>query len=564
MLMGYNNIMSKKVIKLFLALLLLCSYAATRQAIATGLEGSIETMADYCSPTSDPNLCQFAGNSLGSSMASLSFQILGGVDSNGLAVVQDSMVGDISSGMAFMIQNKPADTATYVADVLHNNFGVAQPAYAQDSRGIGFVGLQPVLAIWKGFRNVTYLAFVLVMIIAGFLIMFRAKLGAQTAVTIQAALPRVVVTMILITFSYAIAGLMVDLIYFLIFFIAGAFELGGLLLQGTGRAAAEALLGKSIFGIGFQYFVGMGEAAGRVAYGISLIVREIITSAGLPGVGGQFLSSIVGYLIAAIAILIAIVRTFFALLKAYISLILNVVTAPLQILPNAFPNSNAFMTWLKKIAADAMVFPAVAAMILLGIIMMGYTATGTNDMDIEVNPEVGFNRNWGSSFNNAGGPADPGGFTPPFVLPGNSGTADVLQALIGFGIIMLLPEVVNMVKAAFGVQEDKLGALAMQNFKSGSSPITVPMGIVGGFALQAGVNEAAKRVAANPQILNKLAFWRRTPDVTSGGMREVDTKFTSRYEQRRRLREGQRAGFGGPSARTGGGGGVNLDEASDE
>jgi hypothetical protein len=418
------------------------------------------------------------------------------------------------------------------------------------------------LQVWKAFRNVTYLAFVLVMIIAGFLIMFRAKLGAQTAVTIQAALPRIVITMILITFSYAIAGLMVDLIYFLIFFIAGAFELGGLLVNG--RAAAEALLGKSIFGIGFQYLINVGEAAGRVAYGISLIVREIITSAGLPGVGGQFLSSILGYLIAAIAILIAIVRTFFALLKAYISLILNVVTAPLQILPNAFPNSNAFMTWLKKIAADAMVFPAVAAMILLGIIMMGYSARGTNDMDIEVNPEVGFNRKWGSSFNNAGGPADPGGFTPPFVLPGNSGTADVLQALIGFGIIMLLPEVVNLVKAAFGVNEDKLGAVAMQNFKSGSSPITVPMGIVGGFALQAGVNEAAKRVAANPQILNKLAFWRRTPEVTSGGMPEKATKFTSRWEQSRRLRQGQRAGFAGPSARTGGGGGVNLDEASDE
>jgi hypothetical protein len=466
-----------RMLKFLFALLLLGSYAATRQTLATGLEGSIDAMADYCSSSSDPNLCQFSGNSLGSSMASLSFQILGGVDSNGLAVVEDSMVGDISSGMAFMIQNRPADTATYVADVLHNNFGIAQPAYAQDdSRGIGFVGLQPVLQVWKAFRNVTYLAFVLVMIVVGFLIMFRAKLGAQTAVSVQAALPRVVVTMILITFSYAIAGLMVDLIYFLIFFIAGAFELGGLLIDG--RAAAEALLGKSIFGIGFQYLINVGEAAGRVAYGISLIVREIITSAGLPGVGGQFLSSIIGYLIAAIAILIAIVRTFFALLKAYISLILNVVTAPLQILPNAFPNSNAFMTWLKKIAADAMVFPAVAAMILLGIIMMGYSARGTNDMDIEVNPEVGFNRKWGSSFNNAGGPTDPGGFTPPFVLPGNSGTADVLQALIGFGIIMLLPEVVNMVKAAFGVNEDKLGALAMQNFRRGDF-IGKPIGSIG-------------------------------------------------------------------------------------
>ena len=38
-------------------------------------------------------------------------------------------------------------------------------------------------------------------------------MSPQTIVTIQSALPKIVVTLILVTFSYAIAGFMVDLVY---------------------------------------------------------------------------------------------------------------------------------------------------------------------------------------------------------------------------------------------------------------------------------------------------------------------------------------------------------------
>lgn len=420
------------------------------------LMGDVQIYFNAMSPAENRNAAHLISTQTEGIAAAIAASILGGRDSNGQPVTQNPYINDVSGGIAMMIEHKPADTVTYVADVMQHNFGIVPAAYAQDTRGLGFVGLQPVLQIWKAFRNVTYLLFVLIMILVGFFIMFRAKVGGQTAVTIQAALPRVVVTMILITFSYAIAGLLIDLIYFLIFFVAGVFQLGGLLVNG--QAAANALLSKSIFGVGFQYML---ESAGTVASGINVIVTQIISIPGLAQLGGG-LSSVIGFLIAAIAILIAMVRTFFSLLKAYVSLILNVVTAPLQIVLNAFPGSNAFMSWLKKIAADALVFPTIAAVILLGVVLMGKSVHGTQNHDIEVPDGIGYSSILSGTAGNGAG------FSPPFVIPGNEGVAEALQAIIGFGILMLLPEVVNIVRGIMGV-EDKLGALAWANATGGAA-----------------------------------------------------------------------------------------------
>ena len=88
--------------------------------------------------------------------------------------------------------------------MLHN-VGITQPVYAQ---GIGFSALTPTLQVWKAFRNLSYFLFIIIFIVVGFMIMFRAQINPQTVVTVQAALPKIVVTLIMITFSYAIAVLL--------------------------------------------------------------------------------------------------------------------------------------------------------------------------------------------------------------------------------------------------------------------------------------------------------------------------------------------------------------------
>jgi len=132
-------------------------------------------------------------------------------------------IGGITNLIAAMYANPPASSVEYFAD-LGRNLGIVKPAYAQ---GVGFEGLRPILPLWKAFRNIAYLFFTIIFVVIGFAIMFRVKLDPQTVISIQNAIPRIVVALILVTFSYAIAGLLIDLIYVIYFLFVSALEISG-------------------------------------------------------------------------------------------------------------------------------------------------------------------------------------------------------------------------------------------------------------------------------------------------------------------------------------------------
>lgn len=66
--------------------------------------------------------------------------------------------------------------------------------------------LRIVMGVWKLSRNIAYGVMSLVMLATGFMIITRKKIGAQAAVTVQMALPRIIIALILITFSYPIGA----------------------------------------------------------------------------------------------------------------------------------------------------------------------------------------------------------------------------------------------------------------------------------------------------------------------------------------------------------------------
>ncbi|MGI6443646.1 MAG: hypothetical protein ACOX06_01410 [Candidatus Dojkabacteria bacterium] len=66
-------------------------------------------------------------------------------------------------------------------------------------------------ALWSITRNIAYLFFVIAMIVIGFMIMFRNKIGGQVMVTVSNSIPRIIICLILVTFSFAISGIMLDL-----------------------------------------------------------------------------------------------------------------------------------------------------------------------------------------------------------------------------------------------------------------------------------------------------------------------------------------------------------------
>ncbi len=133
---------------------------------------------------------------------------------------QNSVMGSVQNGIAALYLNKPADTQQFIA-YYGQKVGIVKPALAQ---GIGFSGLSPLLGLWRGFRNIAYGFLILVMVGIGFAVLFRTKIDPRTVISIQNALPRVIVTLILITFSYAIVGLLIDLMYLSIFLIVAVFN----------------------------------------------------------------------------------------------------------------------------------------------------------------------------------------------------------------------------------------------------------------------------------------------------------------------------------------------------
>lgn len=122
-----------------------------------------------------------------------------------------SIMGFMGNLIAMPYANPPASGVYYAYDTLQNA-GFVPKAYAAE--GIGFASLKPLMSIWKAFRNVAYLILVIVLIAIGFMIMFRMKLNPQTVISMENTLPKIIVSMILITFSFAIAGFLIDLMYF--------------------------------------------------------------------------------------------------------------------------------------------------------------------------------------------------------------------------------------------------------------------------------------------------------------------------------------------------------------
>ncbi len=132
-----------------------------------------------------------------------------------------SIFGFITNLIVLPYANPPASGVYWAYSGLQNT-GFIPKTYAAE--GIGFAAIKPFMSVWKVFRDISYMILVLVLIAIGFMIMFRAKLNAQTVVSVENSLPKIVIALLLITFSFPIAGFLIDLMYVSIGIIAVFFS----------------------------------------------------------------------------------------------------------------------------------------------------------------------------------------------------------------------------------------------------------------------------------------------------------------------------------------------------
>jgi len=132
-----------------------------------------------------------------------------------------SVFGFVSNLIVLPYANPPASGVYWAYSGLQNA-GFVPKTYAAE--GIGFAAIKPFMNIWKVFRDISYMLLVLVLIAIGFMIMFRAKINPQTVISVENSLPKIVVALLLITFSFPIAGFLIDLMYISIGIIAVFFS----------------------------------------------------------------------------------------------------------------------------------------------------------------------------------------------------------------------------------------------------------------------------------------------------------------------------------------------------
>ncbi len=334
------------------------------------------------------------------------------------------VLGDINKGIV-ALYNPPANTRTYVADVM-KSAKIIPEAQAQ---GLGFSALDPILETWKSFRNLAYLFFVVIFLIIGFMIMFRTKVG-QAAITAQQAIPSVIVAMLAVTFSYAIAGFMIDIMYVAMYVLASYFTEGsdivnrnmfglvGLMFQGTGAATQNAI-----------------EQFMESALNISMV--------NYVGQAVSWLSSLMGTVIIGIAILFATFKVFFELVKTYVAVLIQIIFSPIILMLGAFPGKNTFGKWIKNLAGNLILWPVV----LLCVLVQRMLTAPIRSLNWTGNEEL-----IDSSFG--------GGFMPPFLV--GQGQGNIIPVILGIGILLVIPEIMQQVKKAIGVEEGIFGQLAKQ------------------------------------------------------------------------------------------------------
>lgn len=360
-------------------------------------------------------------------------------------------IGSLTGAMVAMYAHPPTSTAQYLAD-LGGNFGLIEPAYAQ-VQGSGEGIIRPIKQLWQVTRNFAYLLFIVIFIAVGFMIMFRQKLDAQHVIQIQNALPGLIIGLILVTFSYFISALLVDLSFIGMRLIAQIFiqtGLGNAFDTGSGAGIQNLANNSNIFNL-FTTSTRPLQNIGEVVSGtqdllnsvagtptpltilISGVIGGIIGwlvlggpwgfALGAGAIAGGGTSLIIGLIVPltlVVALLVQFFRLLLQLITAYITILVSTIVAPFIILYASLPGKGGSLSlWWKTILAHSITFPAVfGAFLFAGLIL----ATAPGD--------------WNAS--------------PP--LFGGLST-ELLRLIIAYGIILGTPAIPNMIRTALGVRD---------------------------------------------------------------------------------------------------------------
>lgn len=384
----------------------------------------------------------------------------------------------VGSVMAGIFSDRPISGITYLKNI-GRKFSLIPEAKAAPSAGFGYTkALQIVPGIqemWTAIRNLSYAIFVVIIIVFAFMIMFRIKISPQVVISVQSALPKIAITLILVTFSFAIAGFLIDLMYVVI----GIFSLifSNIQIAGVGGSGALGGVkgyfdlmttgqGGGIFGLLLMYWVNFFAAVFVVGIGGIFGGWACGATALGAGLGGSGLSVIffVLYLIAFLVLIVVAVINFFKIVwllaRTFLSIILLTIFAPLQLTLGAIIPAMSFGSWVKSYASKLAVFVGVGVTFVLSLWFLQMA------WDIIHNS---LPNGVGSACTNNN--IYPAGWPP--LLGGSPQMVAFLFMLSSFGVFCMIPSVGNMIESFMAGKPFNYGSAIGEAV----SPVTAPAGV---------------------------------------------------------------------------------------
>ncbi len=402
--------------------------------------------------------------------------------------------------------NIPISSQHYV-QYLASDFGLVKTSFGQNQErtGQGFSNLQPTLRLWTKARDLTYTLFILLFVLVGIAIMLRLKIDPRTTMSLQNQIPKIIITLLLVTFSYSIAGAVIDLMwvttYLGVNLVAEGESCEGRQLTDVATrhlletpfdyvseiyddfsssnwnnsTSAGCIFNKGIMGSLFGGRFAIGDLANQIGGVLNEILGGIISSAigfEAPAVcRGSFLRAVtpgglgailcpnawldffvgrIASLVILTAIVVQLFRIWFSLLKSYIYLFIYTIMGPIWIVMGIIPGISGygFRDWLNHLLFAVSVYPVTVLLIVVSLVIM-------------TDPAI---RNATSTGNV---------FVPPLIA--NPAIGNNLGFMLGLAVLLIIPEVVNMMRGAFKSPPSKYTAAIFGGAAVGLAAATKPV-----------------------------------------------------------------------------------------
>jgi hypothetical protein len=327
-----------------------------------------------------------------------------GVDSTFDKVSQGGLLGIADEGVLALYRNQPnVNVPEHMAKQWVPGYDQSVRSTVAAEDGYELLSSIGIDDLWEKTRLIAYVLFVIILMAAGFMIMFRQKIGGQVMITVFNTLPGVIVGLIVVTFSFAIVGLVLNLGMILVNVIGNLLDPSGQSLISVNGPFGLMNL-KNIGGFltswgPEQGFTMTGGGLVALFTGVGALLFAGVTIG--PAIGVAALAFFIVVILIGVIVLWASVKVYITVLTAYIGIILDTVLAPFYLVAAALPGQSTVGTdWFKRILRHTLTFPLVFFFINLGGYIIksdvdfsfpgGLVGSATSGADALMNDGVGY------------------------------------------------------------------------------------------------------------------------------------------------------------------------------